>query len=58
VGGPYEGRLDPVLGGALGVELYLGWHFRAGCCPCIIECIASTSVLTIPLQNCLYQNLN
>jgi hypothetical protein len=40
MGGPDSGWLDPILGGILGIDYYLGRHHRVRCCPCIIECIA------------------
>jgi hypothetical protein len=35
--------VGPILGDPIGVDRFWGWHLRARCCPCIIECIASAS---------------
>jgi hypothetical protein len=47
--------MNPVLGDPIGVDHFWGWHLRVRCCPCIIECIISTSTFTFLLQNSMYQ---
>jgi hypothetical protein len=58
VGGTDSGQLDSVLGGAKGIDHCWGRHLRVRCCPYIVECIASASTSTIPLQNSMYRSLN
>jgi hypothetical protein len=45
-------------GDPVGIDRFWGWHLRARCCPCVIECFASASMCTLHCKTRLYQNLN